>query len=91
MSDELQPLGKKPYKRMFHLRWRQPSAQRLRKPWKPLIKENLLERNTSGCASCCSGNLRKTVVLEANAYADKGHTARRENIENTDVFCAVTQ
>lgn len=85
VMSELQPLVK-PYKRVF-ICGGGNIGQRLADTLENRYQVKLLERNHDRCV-LLSENLRKTVVLEGNA-ADKD-ILLEENIENTDVFCAVT-
>ncbi|PCM44129.1 Trk system potassium transporter TrkA [Marinobacter sp. ANT_B65] len=85
VMSELQPLVKN-YKRIF-ICGGGNIGQRLAHTLENRFQVKLLERNHERCV-LLSENLRKTVVLEGNA-ADKD-ILLEENIENTDVFCAVT-
>ncbi|MBQ0748293.1 MAG: Trk system potassium transporter TrkA [Marinobacter sp.] len=85
VMSELQPLVKN-YKRIF-ICGGGNIGQRLAHTLENRYQVKLLERNHERCV-LLSENLRKTVVLEGNA-ADKD-ILLEENIENTDVFCAVT-
>ncbi|NWN92092.1 Trk system potassium transporter TrkA [Marinobacter adhaerens] len=85
VMSELQPLVKN-YKRVF-ICGGGNIGQRLAHTLENRYQVKLLERNHERCV-LLSENLRKTVVLEGNA-ADKD-ILLEENIENTDVFCAVT-
>lgn len=85
VMSELQPLVKN-YKRIF-ICGGGNIGQRLAHTLETRYQVKLLERNHERCV-LLSENLRKTVVLEGNA-ADKD-ILLEENIENTDVFCAVT-
>lgn len=85
VMSELQPLVKN-YKRVF-ICGGGNIGQRLAHTLENRYQVKLLERNHERCVQL-SENLRKTVVLEGNA-ADKD-ILLEENIENTDVFCAVT-
>ena len=85
VMSELQPL-EKPYKRIF-ICGGGNIGQRLAQTLEGRYQVKLLERNHERCIML-SENLRKTVVLEGNA-ADK-NILLEENIESTDVFCAVT-
>ncbi|HLV77597.1 MAG TPA: Trk system potassium transporter TrkA [Marinobacter sp.] len=82
---ELQPLSR-PYKRIFicgggNIGYRLASTLQGR------YQVKILERDRERCLML-SERLQKTVVLEGNA-ADKD-ILLEENIENADVFCAVT-
>ncbi|RBW52071.1 Trk system potassium transporter TrkA [Marinobacter sp. F3R11] len=85
VMSELQPLVKN-YKRIF-ICGGGNIGQRLAHTLENRFQVKLLERNHERCV-LLSENLRKTVVLEGNA-ADKD-ILLEENIESTDVFCAVT-
>ncbi|HTN34475.1 MAG TPA: Trk system potassium transporter TrkA [Marinobacter sp.] len=85
VMSELQPLVKN-YKRVF-ICGGGNIGQRLAQTLESSYQVKLLERNPERCIML-SENLRKTVVLEGNG-ADKD-ILLEENIENTDVFCAVT-
>ncbi|SOB77309.1 trk system potassium uptake protein TrkA [Marinobacter sp. LV10R510-11A] len=85
VMSELQPLVKN-YKRIF-ICGGGNIGQRLAHTLENRYQVKLLERNHERCV-LLSETLRKTVVLEGNA-ADKD-ILLEENIENTDVFCAVT-
>ena len=85
VMSELQPLVK-PYKRIF-ICGGGNIGQRLAHTLENRFQVKLLERNHERCVML-SENLRKTVVLEGNA-ANKD-ILLEENIENIDVFCAVT-
>ncbi|MDX5335952.1 MAG: Trk system potassium transporter TrkA, partial [Marinobacter sp.] len=82
---ELQPLSK-PYKRIF-ICGGGNIGYRLANTLESRYQVKILERDHDRCVML-SERLRKTVVLEGNA-ADKD-ILLEENIENTDVFCAVT-
>lgn len=85
VMSELQPLVKN-YKRIF-ICGGGNIGQRLAHTLESRYQVKLLERSHERCV-LLSENLRKTVVLEGNA-ADKD-ILLEENIENTDVFIAVT-
>ena len=85
VMSELQPLVK-PYKRIF-ICGGGNIGQRLAHTLENRYQVKLLERDHERCVML-SENLRKTVVLEGNA-ANKD-ILLEENIESTDVFCAVT-
>lgn len=83
VMSELQPL-EKPYKRVF-ICGGGNIGQRLAHTLESRYQVKLLEQDR--CVML-SENLRKTIVLEGNA-ANKD-ILLEENIESTDVFCAVT-
>ncbi|BEH12660.1 MULTISPECIES: Trk system potassium transporter TrkA [Marinobacter] len=85
VMSELQPLSK-PYKRIF-ICGGGNIGYRLANTLESRYQVKILERDHDRCVML-SERLRKTVVLEGNA-ADKD-ILLEENIENTDVFCAVT-
>ena len=85
VMSELQPL-EKPYKRIF-ICGGGNIGQRLAHSLESRYQVKLLEQNRDRCVML-SENLRKTIVLEGNA-ANKD-ILLEENIESTDVFCAVT-
>jgi trk system potassium uptake protein TrkA len=85
VMSELQPL-EKPYKRIF-ICGGGNIGHRLAHSLENRYQVKLLERDHERCVML-SENLRKTVVLEGDA-ANKD-ILLEENIENTDVFCAVT-
>ncbi|WP_148860980.1 Trk system potassium transporter TrkA [Marinobacter fonticola] len=85
VMSELQPL-EKPYKRIF-ICGGGNIGQRLAHNLENRYQVKLIERNRDRCIML-SENLRKTIVLQGNA-ANKD-LLLEENIENTDVFCAVT-
>ncbi|MBE02987.1 Trk system potassium transporter TrkA [Marinobacter lutaoensis] len=85
VMSELQPL-EKPYKRIF-ICGGGNIGHRLANTLESRYHVKLLERDHDRCVTL-SENLRKTVVLEGDA-ANKD-ILLEENIENTDVFCAVT-
>ncbi|WP_298451427.1 Trk system potassium transporter TrkA [uncultured Marinobacter sp.] len=85
VMSELQPLVKT-YKRIF-ICGGGNIGQRLAYTLEDRYQVKLLERDHDRCVLLSEG-LRKTVVLEGNA-ADKD-ILLEENIENTDVFIAVT-
>ena len=85
VMSELQPLSK-PYKRIF-ICGGGNIGYRLANTLENRYQVKILERDHDRCVML-SERLRKTVVLEGNA-ADKD-ILLEENIENTDVFCAVT-
>jgi trk system potassium uptake protein TrkA len=85
VMSELQPMMKN-YKRIF-ICGGGNIGQRLAQTLESRYQVKLLERDHDRCI-LLSENLRKTVVLEGNA-ADKD-ILLEESIENTDVFCAVT-
>ena len=85
VMSELQPL-EKPYKRIF-ICGGGNIGQRLAQSLENRYQVNLLERDRERCVML-SENLRRTIVLEGNA-ANKD-ILLEENIESTDVFCAVT-
>ncbi|MFC4257596.1 Trk system potassium transporter TrkA [Marinobacter lacisalsi] len=85
VMSELQPL-EKPYKRVF-ICGGGNIGQRLAHTLESRYQVKLLEQNRDRCVML-SENLRKTIVLEGNA-ANKD-ILLEENIESTDVFCAVT-
>lgn len=85
VMSELQP-SEKPYKRIF-ICGGGNIGQRLAHSLEGRFQVKLIERNRDRCVML-SENLRKTIVLEGNA-ANKD-ILLEENIESTDVFCAVT-
>lgn len=85
VMSELQPL-EKPYKRIF-ICGGGNIGQRLAHNLENRYQVKLIERNRDRCVML-SENLRKTIVLQGNA-ANKD-LLLEENIESTDVFCAVT-
>ncbi|SFR65661.1 trk system potassium uptake protein TrkA [Marinobacter daqiaonensis] len=85
VMSELQPL-EKPYKRIF-ICGGGNIGQRLAYSLENRYQVKLLEQDRDRCVML-SENLRKTIVLEGNA-ANKD-ILLEENIESTDVFCAVT-
>ena len=85
VMSELQPL-EKPYKRIF-ICGGGNIGQRLAQSLENRYQVKLLERDRERCVML-SENLRRTIVLEGNA-ANK-EILLEENIESTDVFCAVT-
>ncbi|MAA66023.1 MAG: Trk system potassium transporter TrkA [Alteromonadaceae bacterium] len=85
VMSELQPL-EKPYKRIF-ICGGGNIGQRLAHNLENRYHVKLIERNRERCVML-SENLRKTIVLQGNA-ANKD-LLLEENIESTDVFCAVT-
>lgn len=85
VMSELQPL-EKPYKRVF-ICGGGNIGQRLAHTLESRYQVKLLEQDRDRCVML-SENLRKTIVLEGNA-ANKD-ILLEENIESTDVFCAVT-
>ncbi|MBU2952889.1 Trk system potassium transporter TrkA [Marinobacter sp. F3R08] len=85
VMSELQPLVK-PYKRIF-ICGGGNIGQRLAHTLENRYQVKLLEQDHERCVML-SEKLRKTVVLEGNA-ANK-EILLEESIENTDVFCAVT-
>ena len=85
MMSELKPL-EKPYKKIF-ICGGGNIGQRLASTLESHYQVKLLERDHDRCVML-SENLRKTVILEGDA-ANKD-ILLEENIENTDVFCAVT-
>ena len=85
VMSELQPMAK-PYKRIF-ICGGGNIGQRLARTLEGRYQVKLLERDPERCV-LLSENLRKTIVLEGNA-ANKD-ILLEENIESTDVFCAVT-
>ncbi len=85
VMSELQPL-EKPYKRIF-ICGGGNIGQRLAQSLESRYQVKLLERDRERCVML-SENLRRTIVLEGNA-ANKD-ILLEENIESTDVFCAVT-
>lgn len=85
VMSELQPL-ERPYKRIF-ICGGGNIGQRLAHTLEGRYNVRLLERDRERCVML-SENLRKTIVLEGNA-ANKD-LLLEENIESTDVFCAVT-
>lgn len=85
VMSELQPL-EKPYKRVF-ICGGGNIGQRLAHTLESRYQVKLLEQDRHRCVML-SENLRKTIVLEGNA-ANKD-ILPEENIESTDVFCAVT-
>ncbi|OEY66142.1 Trk system potassium transporter TrkA [Marinobacter sp. X15-166B] len=85
VMSELQPLTK-PYKRVF-ICGGGNIGHRLAQTLEGRYQVKVLERNHERCITL-SDSLKHTVVLEGNG-ADKD-ILLEENIENTDVFCAVT-
>ncbi|MBB5321789.1 Trk system potassium transporter TrkA [Marinobacter oulmenensis] len=85
VMSELQPL-EKPYKRIF-ICGGGNIGFRLATDLEDRFQVKILERGHERCVML-SERLKKTVVLEGSA-ADKD-ILLEENIENTDVFCAVT-
>src|SRR5690606_15275304 len=85
VMSELQPLSK-PYKRIF-ICGGGNIGYRLASTLEGRYQVKILERDHDRCVML-SERLRKTVVLEGNA-ANKD-ILLEENIESTDVFCAVT-
>lgn len=85
VMSELQPLSK-PYKRIF-ICGGGNIGYRLANTLENRYQVKILERDHDRCVML-SERLRKTVVLEGDA-ANKD-ILLEENIENTDVFCAVT-
>ena len=85
VMSELQPLSK-PYKRIF-ICGGGNIGYRLANTLESRYQVKILERDHERCVML-SERLQKTVVLEGNA-ANKD-ILLEENIESTDVFCAVT-
>ncbi|MFV8572242.1 Trk system potassium transporter TrkA [Marinobacter sp. SBS5] len=85
VMSELQPLSK-PYKRIF-ICGGGNIGYRLARALDSRYQVKILERDHDRCVML-SEKLRKTVVLEGSG-ANKD-ILLEENIENTDVFCAVT-
>jgi len=85
VMSELQPL-EKPYKRII-ICGGGNIGHRLAQTLEGRMQVKIIERNPGRC-TMLSERLRKTIVLQGNA-ANKD-LLLEENIEGTDVFCAVT-